>query len=205
MVSIKIYVEGGGDSNALKSKCREGFSKFFEKAGLRGHMPRIIACGSRKSAYDDFCTALSGNKPNEFIILLVDSEDPIPEGCQPWNFFHNRAGDNWDKPTNATNNQAHCMVQCMEAWFLADKDALESYYGQGFNRNVFPGRNDIENISKNHVYQYLKDSTRHSVTKGEYDKSGHSFELLGLINPLLVMDASPSAKRLIDLLLQLIH
>lgn len=181
MVNIKIYVEGGGESNALRTKCREGFSKFFEKAGLKGSMPRITASGSRKSAYDDFCTALRTKKPNEYIILLVDSEDPIPEGCQFWNFFHNRAGDNWDKPANATNDNVHCMIQCMETWFLADKDTLERYFGQGFNRNALPVRTDIENISKSQVYQCLKDSTRFCTTKGEYDKGSHSFEILGLI------------------------
>lgn len=33
---VKIYVEGGGDSAALKTVCREGFSKFLSKAGLAG-------------------------------------------------------------------------------------------------------------------------------------------------------------------------
>ena len=28
------------------------------------------------------------------------------------------------------------MVQCMEAWFLADKDCLAAFFGLGFNRNV---------------------------------------------------------------------
>ena len=35
MVSIKIYVEGGGDRKDLKTRCRQGFSKFFEKAGFK--------------------------------------------------------------------------------------------------------------------------------------------------------------------------
>jgi hypothetical protein len=205
MVNIKIYVEGGGDSSTGRIKCRQGFSKFFEKAGLKGSMPRISACGSRKSAYDDFCTALRAKKTDDYIILLVDSEGSIPEGCQLWNFFHDRAGDNWDKPADAKNDNVHCMVQCMENWFLADKATLERYFGQGFNRHALPGRTDIENISKAQVYQCLKDATRLSVTKGEYDKGDHSFELLGLIDPELVINASPSAKRLIALLKQLFH
>lgn len=43
---MKIYVEGGGDSKELKTRCRRGFSNFFEKAGLKGRMPRVVACGS---------------------------------------------------------------------------------------------------------------------------------------------------------------
>lgn len=56
-MSVKVYVEGGGDSSALKRKCREGFREFFRKIGLQGRMPRIVACGPRNNAYDDFCTA----------------------------------------------------------------------------------------------------------------------------------------------------
>jgi hypothetical protein len=92
------------------------------------------------------------------------------------------------------------MIQCMEAWFLADKDALERYFGQGFNRNALPDRTDVENISKSQIYQGLKNATRHSRTKGEYDKGGHSFNLLGIINPELVKNASPHVKRLINTL-----
>lgn len=51
MVEAKVYVEGGGDRKDLKSKCREGFRKFFEKAGLTGRMPRIVTCGGRRSGY----------------------------------------------------------------------------------------------------------------------------------------------------------
>ena len=40
------------------------------------------------------------------------------------------------------------MVQCMEAWFLADKDSLAAYYGNNFKQNALPARPDIENIAK---------------------------------------------------------
>ena len=71
MVGMRLYVEGGGKTNLLRTECRQGFSAFLEKAGLAGHMPRVISCGSRKDAYDDFLTAL-GN--GEAAMLLVDSE-----------------------------------------------------------------------------------------------------------------------------------
>ena len=58
MVTIKLYVEGGGDSKALKTACRKGFRKFIEKAGLMGNMPKIVACGGRQKAYQSFRKAL---------------------------------------------------------------------------------------------------------------------------------------------------
>ncbi len=54
MVSVKIYVEGGGDSKEQQSRCREGFSKLIEKAGFQGRMPSIVACGGRDSVFDNF-------------------------------------------------------------------------------------------------------------------------------------------------------
>ena len=80
-MNVKAYVEGGGDTNALKTKCRQGFSEFFRKAGLAGRMPRIVASGSRRNAYEDFCTALKKAAADQFIVLLVDSEDAVATGA----------------------------------------------------------------------------------------------------------------------------
>jgi len=64
VVTVRLYVEGGGDSKELKTHCRRGFRKFIEKAGLQGRMPRIVACGGRQRAYDSFATALAaGTSP----------------------------------------------------------------------------------------------------------------------------------------------
>lgn len=91
------------------------------------------------------------------------------------------------------------MVQCMEAWFLADKDCLVAYYGDDFNQNALPPRQDIENIAKNDVLNGLKKATS-SVSKGEYGKGQHSFDILAQIDPTKVIAASPHAKRLVDTL-----
>jgi hypothetical protein len=58
MVELHLYVEGGGDSKLLRTACRRQFSEFLAKAGLKGHMPRIVVSGGRGQAYGDFRTAL---------------------------------------------------------------------------------------------------------------------------------------------------
>jgi hypothetical protein len=135
---VKLYVEGGGDSSTLKTACRAGFSDFLSKAGLKGKMPRIVACGSRRNAYDSsFCTAIS---IGEDALLLVDSEAPVSADCQqgdaeswkPWRHLNNRQGDQWDKPSNSEDAHCHLMVQCMEAWFLADRDTLQNFFTRHF-------------------------------------------------------------------------
>ena len=108
--------------------------------------------------------------------------------------------DTWAAPDGATDDNAHLMVQCMETWFLADRDCLEAFFGRGFNRKALPGHRNIEEIAKADVFEGLKNATRRCQPKGEYGKGSHSFEILSEIDPSKVLAASPHAKRLIDTL-----
>lgn len=196
-MKVKVYVEGGGERRTLKTKCRDNFSAFFRKAGLAGHMPAIFAGGGRQKTYGSFCTALGEAADNEFIVLLVDSEDPVAEGAGPWT--HLKTRDNWDRPVAAEDENAHLMVQCMEAWFFADKEALSAYFGAGFRHKALSARADVENIPKADIENGLKAATKPS-RKGEYNKGGHSFAVLAALQPAKVAAASPHAARLIDTL-----
>jgi len=201
---VKLYVEGGGDTNVLKTACRAGFSDFLSKAGLKGKMPRIVACGSRQNAYDSFCTAINSG---EEALLLVDSEAAVTTHCQqgdaenwkPWQHLKDRPGDQWDKPGNAGDDDCHLMVQCMESWFLTDRAQLQDFFGQGFNANSLPAEgNQIESVAKSQIYQALSSATQNCKTKSKYGKGEHSFKLLALISSDRVTAASPWAKRFID-------
>lgn len=206
-VQMKLYVEGGGDANSLKTACREGFSTFLKKAGLAGQMPRVVACGSRTNAYDSFCTAMRNGEP---AMLLVDSEAQVSEEAsyaenaeiwKPWLHLSTREGDGWSMPDKSKDIHCHLMVQCMEAWFLADPQTLAKYFGRGFQLNALPATHEgIEGIPKHQVYKALTAATRNSVTKGAYSKGDHSFKLLALIQPDKVIETSPWAKRFIDAL-----
>lgn len=197
MVKVKVYVEGGGTGRDLRTRCRMGFSSFFEKASLAGRMPQVIACGGRQAAFDKFRTALRSSDEEEFIVLLVDSEGAVAEGAGPW--CHLRARDGWDRPGDASDENAHLMVECMENWFLADKDGLAAYFGPGFNRNALPARPDIERVSKVEALDGLKNATRRS-RKGEYGKGRHSFDILEQADSVRILAASPHASRLVDTL-----
>ena len=199
MVGMKLYVEGGGDTNFLRTACRQGFSEFLKKAGLVGHMPRIVACGGRQDTYNAFCTALSNG---ETAMLLVDSEATVAAmqaPLQPWQHLLNRLGDRWVQPAGANNDHCHLMVQCMEAWFLADRQTLQTFFGQGFNANALGAdANPIEGLTKQQIYQSLAEATKDCKTKAPYGKGEHSFKLLTLIDPIKVTAASRWAKRFID-------
>lgn len=90
------------------------------------------------------------------------------------------------------------MVQCMEAWFLADKETLAAYFGNEFNQSTLPGNTSVEYISKKDVLDDLKNSTRACNQKGKYNKGEHSFMILEKIDPEKVFNSSPHAERLIQ-------
>jgi hypothetical protein len=199
-VSVRIYVEGGGNLGALRSECRRGFAEFFAKFIPRGKQPRIIACGSRNEALDDFRTALRKYR-DERVVLLVDAEAPVATGQTVWTHLNQR--DGWVPPEGATEENTHLMVQCMESWFLADPEALTDYFGQGFQVSALPRNPNIEAVAKQEVFRALEAATRQTRTKGTYSKGGHSFALLALIDPTKVRGASPHAERLAVALLRL--
>jgi len=176
-------------------ECRNGFSRFIKKAGFEGRMPKVVSCGRRKKAYDDFRTALNKTGPEVSVMLLVDSEGPKDIAASPWSYLKDSI-DNWDKPPGATDEQAHLMVQCMESWFLADKAKLGEYFGQGFRDGALPTNPNIEAIPKNDVLAGLKNATRETKTKGEYKKGPHSFEILAEIDPEKVKGDCPHGRRL---------
>lgn len=198
-MKVKVYVEGGGDNRFLRAQCRQNFKKFFCKAGLKGRMPRIVASGGRVKAFEDFRNALKKAGAEEFIFLLVDSEEGVRVKAEAWEHLKRR--DNWDKPEAATDDNAHLMAQCMESWFLADKDKLAAFFGDGFNRSALPARLAVEDIPKQDVLNGLKAATRNCGKRGEYHKGRHSFRILSCLDPEKVTAASPHARRLIETLL----
>jgi hypothetical protein len=88
------------------------------------------------------------------------------------------------------------MVQAMEAWFHADKDALEAFYVRDFRKSALTQRADVEKISKKDLFDGLKRATK-DCQKGEYSKGDHSFKILALVDPAKVRDASGYAERLL--------
>lgn len=118
----------------------------------------------------------------------------------PWT--HLKTRDGWDRPDGATDDQAHLMVQCMEAWFLADKAALADFYGQGFHANALPGQPDVEQLLKSDIFKALTSATKATKTKGEYHRTRHGFMLLAHIDHNKVCRASRHAERLAKVLLE---
>ena len=152
VVSISLYVEGGGDAKRLKAACRRSFGKFIQRTGISAATSKIEACGSRGNAYNDFRRAVADG---ENAMLLVDAETHVT-AQGPWQ--HLKASDNWDRPAGASDDQCHLMVQAMESWFLADRQALEEYYGQGFQASALPQNLMVEHICQAGCLEWFEES-----------------------------------------------
>ena len=174
----RIYLEGGGDSKELHTRCREGFRKLLEQAGFAGRMPRLVACGGRRAAFDDFCTG-HGRAGFEYVALLVDSEEPVAHLEQPW--AHLRWHDGWQRPRGASNHQALLMITCMETWIACDPAALRTKFGPHFSEDRLPPLQNLESRPATAVLASLFAATRDSPAP--FSRGVLSFEVLGLLSP----------------------
>ena len=192
---IRIYIEGGGDSKTIGQPLRLGFQKFFrdilQKCRAKNIRLKIISRGGRDAAFDDFKTALR-TYPEAFNILLVDAEGPVEENFKPWEHLKKRVGDEWDKPKGVNDDHCHLMVETMEAWFMADLEALEKYYGKDLKRNLLPRNPKVEDIPKEDLKKKLKAATPNR----EYHEIRHASDLLELIDVAKVRKAAPHCNHL---------
>ncbi|HVX64840.1 MAG TPA: DUF4276 family protein [Pirellulales bacterium] len=157
-MSAKLYIEGGGDSKELHARCREGFRRLLERLGFSGRMPRLVACGSRNDAFDDFSTAHLNAQADEYIALLVDSEASVADVEQTWTHLANQ--DGWSKPPGADDEQVLLMTTCMETWIVVDRPTLRKHFGNCLNENALPGDLDIESKSRDAILNALIQATR---------------------------------------------
>ncbi len=202
VIDVKIYIEGAGESKEVRTRCREGFRKLFEKAGFKeGRMPRTVACGSRDQAFINFKTGLKNSV--QVSLLLVDSEDPVvnitDEEDSDFAWKHLEARDKWNRPESATNHQALLMATCMESWICADQEAILEHYGAAqVQQNALPTLPIIETHDRHKVQGALLHATRHSTKP--YQKGNRSFDLLAKLNPEMLDKHLSQFRRLMAVL-----
>ncbi len=203
MSEIAFYVEGGGDTAQQRAELRQGFdsllSKLKRKAQEKGIGWKLVCCGGREATYRSFNNALKSN-PGAINVLLVDSEGPITAltgkeaNDAAATIQHLVLRDKWD--LSATRpDRVHLMVQCMQAWIIADPAALATFYGQHFQTNQLPVNLNLENEPKTDLAAKLERATsdqgQRKIPKGRYGKIKHGSQLLKLIDPASVSTRCP--------------
>ena len=183
-MEIRIYFEG---NKLLKS----GFDVFFSglRATARGSGSSLELVAARDGPRDYRKAARSHRYPQAWNILLKDSEQPMPE--RPDDLCRRLGIDAQYK------DQVFWMVELMEAWFLADREALASYYGNGFQRSAIGDTADVERIPKAEVMDRLKRATRETA-KREYHKVKHAPFLLEKLDSGRVQARSEHCRKLFE-------
>jgi hypothetical protein len=175
VTGIRIYIEGGGNDRLSWKKIRAGFSDFLDplrQLARSQHIEwRLIPCGSRNDTFKEFCIGVR-QYPTAFNVLLVDSEGKV--SLPRWE--HLRRQDRWEA-LDLPEDHCHFMVRTIEAWLVADPDALASFYGQGFRRSALPRQEDVEAVEKDELMTKLSRAVR-DTSKGTYKKIDHCAELL---------------------------
>jgi hypothetical protein len=202
MSSIAIYMEGGGDGKDSKAALRLGMDAFLNplKDAVRAKewKWRLVCCGGRNAAFDGFRNAVQ-NGDDTIVALLVDAEEAVNAPARA----HLQSRDRWDLESSS-DNVVHLMVQAMEAWVIADPDALAAYYGQKFRKTALPKARNLETVAKDDVAKALEEATR-DTQKGPYHKVRHASDLLKRIDRDKVQKRCPHCARLFDTLLKLIQ
>lgn len=197
MVTIKIYIEGGGTGKDSNIRFQRAWRKFFESAGLTGRMPSVVPGKSRGNTHAVFVTAFKARKPDELPLLLLDSEEAVKDGHIVWQ--HLKTRDGMDKPAQATEEHAYLMVQAMETWLLADPDAVKRYFGSKCKIEKIPAWPNLEAVDKQRIFETLEQITADCNEK-VYSKGKVSFELLGQVDPGKVAPKCQNAKSLLEFL-----
>jgi hypothetical protein len=190
LVNSILYLEGGGDSKELHTRCREGFRKLLENCGYQGKMPRLVACGSRNSAFKDFKTANSTMRV-KFVGMWIDSEVPVADLGATWR--HLQQQDKWAQPAGSTEDQVLFMVTSMETWIVADRTALKEHFGDQLQDSALPPLQNLESRQRHEIQDALAQATRNCAAP--YQKGRKSFEILSKLTPSILAKHLPSFVR----------
>jgi hypothetical protein len=188
---IRIYFEGD-------RRLKPGFDSFLSVLEKRATEKRCrfhkIASGSGETACRDFGNALQTH-PEAWNILLRDAEQPL-DAKRSATLCRERG---WDQ---SHADSIFWMVEMMEAWLHADKEALKRFYGSSFNESALKKNPKVEEISKKDLEDGLRAATKNSAKGGYYEnKAKHGASLLESIDPELVRKAAPNCQKLFDAVL----
>lgn len=177
---IRIYFEGD-------DQLRMSFHQFFRVGETRGKgsIQLVAAHGDPIGEY----RIAQRKHPESVNILLLDSEQAL-----------DGTGLRQQQVAEFPADRIFWMVELMESWFLADREAVERYYNDArFQESSLPPNPQVEKIPKKDVLDGLKEATR-STQKGRYNKTRHAPGILKTINRDKVTGSVPQCRRLFDLL-----
>jgi hypothetical protein len=172
VTKVRLHFEGD-------ERLRSGFRRLF--SSIPNDRLQLIATGGKP--IQDYAKALRSH-PEALNLLLLDS-DELPERRRELGRY--------------PQERIFWMIELMEAWFLADREALKRFYRRNFNESALPGNSVVENIRKHDVITALTLFSK-PTQKGPYHKTKHAPFILASLDPDLVRKAAPECERLFTVL-----
>lgn len=205
MSSIKIFVEGGGETNADgRGELRVAFDTLIgaQKEAARKKRMRwdTVFCGGRSETANEFAKAVK-RRDADFVVLVVDAEDEVtsatPSRPTPAERVeHLERRDSWtEELREARPEQVHLMTRCMEAWVFADGEKVSEFYGKDFKASALPKRVVLDEEPKPSLYAAIDKATK-DTKKGRYGKVKHASALLKTVRPAKVAERCASFQQL---------
>ncbi len=175
MVKNILFIEGAIDDT--NGDLRQGFHKLLAQK-LAGKMPRIKMGNGITTTVRVF----KKNTLSERGILLIDLDAPATQKSQKLAEYN----------LNDVKGDVFFMIQAMEAWFLAQPQVLDNFYGVAISQKL-PKKNaqDIPQPA-----EYLMGLTR-NTGKGTYRKIEHGVKLLESLDAHQLEQASVEFANLI--------
>ncbi|MEM0992848.1 MAG: DUF4276 family protein [Bacteroidota bacterium] len=151
-----LFIEGSPDtSNGDLSK---GFSKLLEQV-LKGNMPKVLMGKGKLQSINKF-----KNSKAAFSFLLIDLDNPEDLKEEELHKLD----------LAAYSERVFFMVQEVEAWFIAQPEILDKYYGIDLSKKL--KNKDPKQIKK--PSRLLEQLTKKNKINEPYHKVRHASELL---------------------------
>jgi hypothetical protein len=207
VTDVFFHVEGGRNKSK-DIEFRRAFSTFFSELRVLGASKNIsmhfVPEQGRQQTFDRF-SSFFGRNESTIHLLVVDSEGPIAQYGAVWQHLADRPGDGWTPPIGADNRHAHLMAEAMEAWFFADIERVEFYFGSnGFQSSALSSPKNVEDIPKAQHIDALNRAIR-NTPKREYDKFRDAPKVLGAVRPEKVRERAPHCDRIFSVVRDLIN
>ncbi|HEX3149243.1 MAG TPA: DUF4276 family protein [Gemmataceae bacterium] len=174
-ILVFIEGEGGGRTTSkrgfLAGEFRKSWKQFLQpladhatNKGIRRF--QCIAGRGGSAVTDTFANPLPKDQ-GALRILIIDSEGPVADVSKPWAALNPKKRPKW-----ATDSDCYLMVQCLEAWLLADRDGLKAHFDRTktcFNEKKLKKWPNLEALDRKTVQRAISDAT--SSCKNPY---GHA-------------------------------